>query len=94
MCPTLTHSCSPNCQQSADSHKGQVREFQSPSAPKAPEVPSSSDLSSQLEAYASSEPDHAEASSSSEASSSLTEGGDVHELLREAVAEKHDEAAH
>lgn len=70
-----------------------MREFQSPSAPKAPEVPSSSDLSSQLEAYAASEPDHAEASASSE-SSSLTEGGDVNALLREAVADIKVEAHH
>ncbi|EST05872.1 ATPase, F0 complex, subunit H [Kalmanozyma brasiliensis GHG001] len=78
----------------ADSHKGQVREFATPSAPKAPAVPSSSELSSQLEAYSSSEPDHAEAPASSSSEGALTEGGDVNAYLREAAADVKVEAHH
>ncbi|CCF51818.1 hypothetical protein NDA11_006372 [Ustilago hordei] len=78
----------------ADSHKGQVREFQTPSAPKAPAVLSSSELSSQLEAYAAAEPDHAEAVASSSSEGALTEGGDVNAFLREAAADVKVEAHH
>ncbi|KAJ1028064.1 hypothetical protein NDA13_003513 [Ustilago tritici] len=78
----------------ADSHKGQVREFQTPSAPKAPAVLSSSELSSQLEAYAAAEPDHAEAVASSSSEGALTEGGDVNAYLREAAADVKVEAHH
>ncbi|SAM62166.1 uncharacterized protein UBRO_03850 [Ustilago bromivora] len=78
----------------ADSHKGQVREFQTPSAPKAPAVLSSSELSSQLEAYATAEPDHAEAVASSFSEGALTEGGDVNAYLREAAADVKVEAHH
>ncbi|ETS60869.1 hypothetical protein PaG_04786 [Moesziomyces aphidis] len=77
----------------ADSHKGQVREFQNPAAPKAPAVPSSSELSSQLEAYAAAEPDHAEVAASS-SEGALTEGGDVNAFLREAAADVKVEAHH
>lgn len=80
--------------QAADSHKGQVREFQTPSAPKAPAVLSSSELSSQLEAYAAAEPDHAEAVASSSSEGALTEGGDVNAFLREAAADVKVEAHH
>jgi F-type H+-transporting ATPase subunit h len=79
--------------QAADSHKGQVREFQNPAAPKAPAVPSSSELSSQLEAYAAAEPDHAEVAASS-SEGALTEGGDVNAFLREAAADVKVEAHH
>ncbi|SPC63804.1 uncharacterized protein UHOD_03850 [Ustilago sp. UG-2017b] len=78
----------------ADSHKGQVREFQTASAPKAPAVLSSSELSSQLEAYAAAEPDHAEAVASSSSEGALTEGGDVNAYLREAAADVKVEAHH
>ncbi|CAO1634344.1 unnamed protein product [Sympodiomycopsis kandeliae] len=47
----------------ADAHKGAVREFHNPTAPKAPATPSSSSLSSELDSYASSEPDVAEVAS-------------------------------
>ncbi|KIS69838.1 uncharacterized protein UMAG_02360 [Mycosarcoma maydis] len=78
----------------ADAHKGQVREFQTPAAPKAPAVPSSSELSSQLEAYAAAEPDHAEAATTSSSEGALTEGGDVNAYLREAAADVKVEAHH
>ncbi|PWN26315.1 hypothetical protein BDZ90DRAFT_233451 [Jaminaea rosea] len=79
---------------SADAHKGQVRDFHAPSPPKAPEAPSSSSLSSQLEAYASSEPDHADApaASSSSESSSAAAGGSA--FLEEARADYPKEEAH
>ncbi|GAC98690.1 hypothetical protein PHSY_006284 [Pseudozyma hubeiensis SY62] len=98
-CPglTLVHPHDPEPlanNQAADSHKGQVREFQTPAAPKAPAVPSSSELSSQLEAYASSEPDHAEAPTTSSSEGALTEGGDVNTYLREAAADIKVEAHH
>ncbi|PWN37529.1 uncharacterized protein FA14DRAFT_15268 [Meira miltonrushii] len=50
----------------ADAHKGQVREYQAPKAPQAPSAPSSSELGSELESFASSEPDHAEHVASTE----------------------------
>ncbi|TKY86069.1 hypothetical protein EX895_004894 [Sporisorium graminicola] len=78
----------------ADSHKGHVREFQTPAAPQAPAVPSSSELSSQLETYAAAEPDHAEAVASSSSEGALTEGGDVNAYLREAAADVKVEAHH
>ncbi len=65
-----------------------------PFRPKAPAVPSSSELSSQLEAYAASEPDHAEAPASSSSEGALTEGGDVNAFLREAAADVKVEAHH
>ena len=57
-------------------------------------MPSSSELSSQLEAYVSAEPDHADAPSSSGADSALTEGGDAEAFLREAAADYKVEDAH
>ncbi|SPO36701.1 uncharacterized protein PSFLO_02172 [Pseudozyma flocculosa] len=77
----------------ADAHKGQVRDFHAPQPPKAPAVPSSGELSSQLEAYAAAEPDLAEAVKES-SSSELTEGGDVNAYLAEAAADIKVEAAH
>lgn len=71
-----------------------MREFQTPAAPKAPAVPSSSELSSQLEAYAAAEPDHAEAVASSSSDGALTEGADVNAYLREAAADVKVEAHH
>ncbi|GAA93950.1 uncharacterized protein L969DRAFT_92144 [Mixia osmundae IAM 14324] len=38
--------------QSKDAHVGHVKEFHTPSAPKAPTIPSSADLAKELEAYA------------------------------------------
>ena len=57
-------------------------------------MPSSSELSSQLEAYAASEPDHAEVAASSSSEGALTEGGDVNAYLREAAADVKVEAHH
>jgi F-type H+-transporting ATPase subunit h len=37
--------------QAANSHVGQVKEFHSPAAPSAPQVPSSADLAKELDAY-------------------------------------------
>ncbi|CEH13038.1 ATPeFH, ATP14 [Ceraceosorus bombacis] len=69
---------------SADAHKGQVRDFHAPKAPQAPSV-STSDISSELDAYSKSEPDVAEASASSSSSGSLLESHeDVNAWLEEA----------
>nr|UOP56943.1 hypothetical protein [Thecaphora frezii] len=77
----------------ADAHKGQVRDFHAPQPPKAPEVPSSSELSSQLESFAASEPDLAEVNKESNGAE-LTEGGDVNAYLAEAAADIKVEHAH
>ncbi|KDN39855.1 hypothetical protein K437DRAFT_279314 [Tilletiaria anomala UBC 951] len=82
-------------QKAADTHIGQVREFATPSAPKAPAAPSSSELASQLDAYASAEPDRIEASAKGSSGDSLTESGeDVHAFLANAAADIKVEAHH
>ncbi|PWN21044.1 hypothetical protein BCV69DRAFT_298835 [Microstroma glucosiphilum] len=78
---------------SADSHKGQVREFHQPSPPKAPATPSSSSLSSELDSYASSEPDVAEVSKSS-STEEVSVGGGAKEFLEEARRDYPKEEAH
>ncbi|PWN50201.1 hypothetical protein IE53DRAFT_387527 [Violaceomyces palustris] len=76
----------------ADAHVGQVRDFHAPQPPKAPVVPSSAELSSQLETYAAAEPDLAP--KKSDKGGELTEGEDVNAYLREAAADHKVEAAH
>lgn len=82
--------------QSADAHKGNVRDFHAPSAPKAPQTPSSSSLSSELESYASAEPDVAEAASSSSSvgDASVNVGGGAKAFLEEARRDYPKEEAH
>jgi F-type H+-transporting ATPase subunit h len=81
-----------SCNQSSDAHVGQVREFSAPKAPTAPSAPSSSDLSSELESFASSEPDHVEHATTSEGASSVRE--DVNAFLEEARKPYEIEAKH
>jgi F-type H+-transporting ATPase subunit h len=80
--------------QAADAHVGQVREFATPSAPKAPAVPSSSELASQLQSYSSSEPDHAEAEKAASSGESSGDREDVNAFLANAAADIKVEAAH
>ena len=81
--------------QAADAHVGQVRDFSAPSAPQAPAVPSSSDLSSELDAYAKSEPDTAEkASSSSSAAPDASNRQTAEQFLEEAARDVEKEAHH
>lgn len=81
--------------QSADAHQGQVRDFHAPSPPKAPEAPSSSSLSSELDSYASSEPDVAEAPAATEGQSSgPAPGAGAKDFLEEARRDYPKEEAH
>lgn len=80
-------------ERSADDHKGYVREFSKPQAPKAPAVPSSSDVASQLEAFTSSEPDAPEKTVSAEDDAAV-EQQDINEYLKELQADVKVEKAH
>lgn len=82
---------SPFLLQASDAHVGQVRDFNAPKAPTAPSTPSSSDLSSELDSFASAEPDHAEAVSSSETGAPRE---DVKAFLEEARKPYEVEAHH
>lgn len=78
--------------QAADAHKGQVRDFHAPQPPQAPAVPSTSDLSSELEAYTKSEPDveaAAPASGSSLTESHQTADAWLEEAKKPVVADAH-----
>lgn len=80
--------------QAADAHKGSVREFHNPTPPKAPATPSSSSLSSELESYASSEPDVAEAAAPSATSEGETSTEGAKAFLEEARRDYPKEEAH
>lgn len=81
--------------QASDAHVGQVRDFHAPKQPQAPAVPSSSDLSGELDAYAKAEPDHAEKAASSSAGGDVTENTEgVREFLEAAKAPYKVEEAH
>ncbi|KAL7005597.1 hypothetical protein EMMF5_004842 [Cystobasidiomycetes sp. EMM_F5] len=61
----------------ANAHVGNVKEFHSPSAPKAPVVPTGADLAKELEAYDAEEPSLGAAKTDASASSSSeSEGSD------------------
>ncbi|UZJ51190.1 hypothetical protein CBS101457_000510 [Exobasidium rhododendri] len=78
----------------SDAHVGQVREFVTPKAPQAPSTPSSSDLSSELDSFASSEPDHAEHDATSEGGAAPAPREDVNAFLEEARKPYEKEAHH
>lgn len=65
-----------------------------PTPPKAPAVPSSSDLSSELEAYAKAEPETASAPASSADESADADKQDVQAYLRELQSDPKVEAHH
>lgn len=70
-----------------------MRDFHAPKQPQAPAVPSSSDLSGELDAYAKAEPDHAEKQTSSGAEVTESNEG-VREFLEAAKAPYQEEAHH
>lgn len=71
-----------------------MRNFQAPPKPQAPEFPSASQLSSELEAYASAEPDAPVAQASSADEEAAVDKQDVNEYLKELQADVKVEAHH
>lgn len=71
-----------------------MREFSAPPQPEAPHVPASSEIASQLDAYAAAEPDAAESAKPAADDVSGSDAQDVNEYLRELQADIKVEAHH
>lgn len=77
-----------------DAHKGLVREFSAPQQPAVPEIPASSELASQLDAYTAAEPDAAESPKPANADATGSDAQDVNAYLQELQADVKVEAHH